>query len=195
MNDIPFNINFSLDENLKEIPDNIDDMNRAINFLETKLIEESQDDYERMRLSGIVGTLYRILGDLDMAEEHINSAIAASNNLRDRRAQLENLLRLAYVYQVREQYDLADRIYKQVIEACEVSRDATNPVNRNPFKNDLDLAYQYYGKCLYDQGDFFNALHMFEKALRIRTQKGDPVEIGSTEHAIKITQQKLVVRN
>ena len=140
MKDIPYDIDFSFDENLREIPKDPAAMREAIAHLETRLIEESQDDYERMRLSGIVGTLHRILGDYDMAEEHINSAIAASNNLRDRRAQLRNLLRLAQVYQMRQQYNLADRIYKQVIEACETGRDPNNPNYNNPFMTDLDTA-------------------------------------------------------
>ena len=63
MNDIPYNIDFTFDDNLREIPKDAEDMHRAINFLETRLIEESQDDYERMRLSGIAGTLCLILGD------------------------------------------------------------------------------------------------------------------------------------
>ncbi len=195
MNDIPYNIDYSYDDSLREIPQDQEDMQRAVDHLETRLIEESQDDYERMRLSGIVGSLYRILGDYDMAEEHINAAIASSNNLRDRRAQLRNLMRLAQVYQFRQQFDLADRIFKQVIEACEASIDSSNPNSANPFMTDLDSAYQHYGKCLFDQGDYDLALHMFEKALKIRDRKQDQFLIESTKHAIRITQEKLPVRN
>lgn len=193
MNDIPYNIDFSFDENLREIPQDPTAMRQAIDHLETRLIEESQDDYERMRLSGIVGTLHRILGDYDMAEEHINAAIAASNNLRDRRAQLRNLMRLAQVYQMRKQYNLADRIYKQVIDASETGRDASNPNYDNPFMTDLDMAYHDYGTCLFDQGNYEIALHMFDKALKIRERKQDQFLIQSTEHAITMTRQKMVV--
>jgi len=195
MNDIPYNIDFSFDDNLREVPQDADSMQEAITQLETRLIEESQDDYERMRLSGIVGTLYRILGDYEMAEEHINAAIASSNNLRDRRAQLRNLMRLAQVYQSRQHYDLADRIFKQVIEACEASVDSSNPNSSNPFMTDLDTAYQYYGACLFDQEDYEIALHMFEKALKIRERKQDKHLLDETQHAIRITRAKLAVRN
>ena len=193
MNDIPYNIDFSFDENLREIPLDAASMRRAIDHLETRLIEESQDDYERMRLSGIVGTLHRILGDYDMAEEHINAAIAASNNLRDRRAQLHNLMRLAQVYQLKQHYSLADRIYKQVIEACEAGRDINNPSYDNPFMSDLDTAYHAYGTCLFDQGNYDIALHMFEKALKIRERKQDSFLVLSSEHAIEMTRHKLAV--
>jgi len=195
MNEIPYNIDYSYDDNLREIPRDKDDMRRAVDHLEARLIEESQDDYERMRLSGIVGSLYRILGDYEMAEEHINAAIASSNTLRDRRAQLRNLMRLAEVYQQREQYSLADRIFKQVIEACEASVDSSNPNSANPFMTDLDTAYQHYGKCLFDQEDYEIALHMFEKALKIRERKQDQYLLDATQHAIRITRAKLAVRN
>lgn len=195
MNEIPYNIDYSFDDNLNEVPKNHEDMRRAVEHLENRLIEESQDDFERMRLSGIVGSLYRILGDYELAEEHINAAIASSNTLRDRRAQLRNLMRLAQVYQRREQYDLADRIFKQVIEACEVSVDVSNPNSANPFMTDLDSAYQHYGKCLFDQQDYDLALHMFEKALKIRERKQDQFLIDSTTQAIRITREKLPVRN
>jgi len=193
MNDIPYNIDFTFDDNLREIPKDAEDMHRAINFLETRLIEESQDDYERMRLSGIAGTLCLILGDYQMAEEHINAAIASSNNLRDRRAQLRNLMRLAQVYQYRQQYDLADRIFKQVIQLVEASRDATQPDRNNPLVTELDMVYHEYGKCLFDQGDYEIALHLFEKALKIREYKQDEVLIASSQHAIQITNKKLAV--
>lgn len=184
MSDIPYNIDFIFDDNLREVPKSPNDMQRAINHLETRLIEESQDDYERMRLSGIVGTLYRILGDYEMAEEHINAAISSSNNLRDRHSQLMNLLRLAQVYQVREQFTVADRIFKQVIQTCETQEDALP---------DLDTAYQYYGMCLFDQGDYEIALHMFEKALKLRQVKRDDYQIEFSQHAIEITRSKLAI--
>ncbi len=181
MSDIPYNIEFEFDDNLREVPQSPKDMRRAIDHLETRLIEESQDDYERMRLSGIVGSLYRILGDYEMAEEHINSAISSSNNLRDRRAQLLNLLRLAQIYQVRQQYALADRIFKQVIQTCEADNDNV----------ELGHAYEYYGKCLFDQGDYEIALHMFEKALKLHEANQDAFLIDAIEHAIRITREKL----
>lgn len=195
MSDIPFNINYQFDENLREVPENPDDMHAAIDYLETRLIEDSQDDYERMRLSGIVGALYRILGNYSMAEEHINSAIASSNNLRDRHAQLMNLIRLATVYHWRGDYDLADRIYTQVIMACEVNYEVQNPIIRNHLKNDLDAAYYNYAKCKFDQSDYESALHLFEKALAIREEKGEVSLIMETERAIQTTRKKLVVRN
>jgi tetratricopeptide (TPR) repeat protein len=194
MTDIPYNIDFTFDNNLREIPENPEDMIRAIDYLETRLIEESQDDYERMRLSGMVGTLYLILGDDEMAEEHINTAIASSNNLRDRQAQLRNLMRLAQVYQFRKQFMLADRIFKQVIQAYEASRDASHPNRNSIFMTDLDMAYQQYGKCLFDQGDYEIALHMFEKALNIQQHKQGHFSIASTQHAIQVTTEKLAVR-
>lgn len=193
MNDIPYNIDFTFDNNLRETPKDPEDMHRAITYLETRLIEESQDDYERMRLSGIVGTLYLILGDYEMAEDHINSAIASSNNLRDRRAQLRNLMRLAQVYQFRKHFVLADRIFKQVIQASEANRDASSPNRNSPLMSELDLVYHQYGKCLFDQGDYEIALHMFEKALKIRQYKKDKSLIASTQHAIQVTSEKLAV--
>lgn len=193
MNDIPYNIDFTFDNNLREIPSDAEDMHRAIDYLETRLIEESQDDYERMRLSGIVGSLYLILGDFRMAEEHINAAIASSNNLRDRRAQLRNLMRLAQVYQYRQHYHLADRIFKQVMQAVEASRDATHADRNNPLVTELDMVYHEYGKCLFDQGDYEIALHLFEKALKIRQFKNDDASVASTQHAIQMTNAKLAV--
>lgn len=193
MTDIPYNIDVLLDDKLREVPENPDEMRRAIDHLETRLIEESQDDFERMRLSGIVGMLHCVLGDYKMAEEHINMAISASNNLRDRRAQLRNLMRLAEIFQMRQQYSVADRIFKQVIDAIETSRDANSPNQHNPFMTDLDTAYFKYGVCLFDQGIFDIALLMFDKSLKIRERKNDTYLINTTQHAINITRQKLAV--
>ncbi len=188
LQDIPYDVSYSIDDSLKERANNPDAMQEAVVWLEARLADE-QDTHEQMTLYSTIGALCRVLGRLDEAEAYINMAITASNHLRDRSAQLRNLIRLAQVYQCRQDYMLADRLYNQVIMACVTDPDATVRPFQNPFKNGLDFAYQHLGKSKFEQADYENAYRLFEKALAIRQLKRETELIESTQYAMEICKR------
>lgn len=180
--DIPFNVSYYFDTDLREHPESPEEMAAAVSFLQERLAHES-DTYERMKISGWLGVYCRILNRLDEAEFHLNNALAASNALHDRRARVANLIRLAIVYQWHGSYHAADRILEQVIRACETPPD-TAPAA--PLLDYLDYAYQYLGKSKFDQGQYEAAAELFQKALQIRHLRGDPDLILNSQQALRV---------
>lgn len=185
-----YNLNYTFDDNLQEVPVAPDDMRRAVSALEAQVAQE-QDLYERMKLWGTLGTYCRLLRHLGQAEIYIYSALTAANALRDKRGQVVNLLRLAHVYQWQGRYALADRLFEQIIFICEIAKDTLSPKSTNPLGGYLDFAYQHMGKSKFDQGDYARAAKFFQRALNIRKEKGDPDLIASSALALEAARRRL----
>lgn len=184
---LSYNVNYTFDDNLREVPVAPQEMQCAIFALETQVFAE-QDLYERMKLYGLLGTYCRIMGHLSQAETHIYLALTAANALRDKSAQIVNLLRLAHVYQWQGRYATADRLFEQIIFVCEIAKDnlPTSPIGAY-----LDFAYQHMGKSKFDQGDYARAAKFFQRALNIRKEKGDPDLIASSTLARDTARRRL----
>ena len=182
---IPYNVDYTFDENLREVPDNADEMAAAVDYLNKVLIQE-QDPRESLSILGLLGGLCRILGQLEEAEAHISNALAVANSLRDNRARVVNLIRLAHIYQWGGDTVGAEKLLNQVIIACG---------RRKALAKYIDFAYQHLGKSKFDQGDYEAAADLFQRALTIRENKDDKHLIASTEYAIAVTIRRMRAQN
>lgn len=174
--DIPYDVGFHFDENLREVSDSPADMQRAVTFLEDRLSVANDD--EAGDILGLLGVYSRILGDLEAAERYLTRAVDLTRVQGKPRAVVANELRLAHVFQWQRSFAKADQLYEDVIHRC--VRDADLGVY-------LDFAWQHYGKSLFDQGRYDEAAECFEHALDIRLPAGNQDLIASTRLALDRT--------
>ncbi|MDY7012220.1 MAG: hypothetical protein SVX43_01250 [Cyanobacteriota bacterium] len=178
-----FDVSFHLDERLHEIPNNPEQMQQALDYLQYQLLEPDEVERRvRARLYGLIGVYARILGDFCRAREALMEAIALSKELRDLRLLTLNLLRLAQVYQWQHQYDFSERLIEEAIGYY---------TNNPSLKAYLDFAYQYAGKCKFEQQQYEQARWYFEQALVIRQRRGNASLLKATQLVLKITRKRL----
>jgi tetratricopeptide (TPR) repeat protein len=168
---------------LRDIPDDPAAMEGAIRYLEERLpIIETLSIAQQITTLSRLGAYCRILGRLDEAQTYLERAVAISQHENYATTTLINRIRLAHVYQWQRRFDLSDPIFQDCITLCQ-----TDPTLQ-PY---LDFAYQHYGKSLFDQARYAEAVSFFQKALDIRLQKGEKELIESTKIAIHVTQKRL----
>ncbi|GAB4189021.1 MAG: hypothetical protein Fur006_29980 [Coleofasciculaceae cyanobacterium] len=178
---IPFDVSFHFDEQLREIPNAPDEMQRAVDFLLAQVNEAKTNLHQQVYFYGLIGVYARILGDFPLAHTALTTAIALSEELEDELLKAVNQLRLAHLYQWQQQYTLSDRLFRELLVRC-----VSNP-NLEPY---LDFVFQHAGKSKFDQGRYATAQKYFQRALAIRLSKGDSSLIESTQFALKIAQRQ-----
>ncbi|MBC97918.1 MAG: hypothetical protein CME63_09220 [Halobacteriovoraceae bacterium] len=183
--DFPFNMNYSYGEDLREVPDDAVAMKRGLEWLQDQLIEIPEEDkvQQTILLSQISG-FARIIGDLDLAEQSLIQAIELLKDFKREDQIFAMKLRLAIVYQYRESFTKAERIYSDSLKAIGTTTDSR-------IKKYHDFVFQHYGKLKYDQGFYKEALDFFMRAYEERIIKGDLELVSSTEFAIAQTRKKL----
>lgn len=177
-----FDVSFHLDERLHEVPNNPEQMEQALDYLRDQIDESEGDCFVQARLYGLIGVYARILGDFPQARSALLEAIALSKQLRNLRLLSLNLLRLAQVYQWQQKYDLSDRLLEEAFGYY------TNNATLSAY---LDFAYQYAGKCKFEQQQYEQAQWYFEQALKIRASRGHTSLFQATQLVLKITQKRL----
>jgi tetratricopeptide (TPR) repeat protein len=177
-----FDLSFHINERLHEIPNNPEQMEQALDYLHEQLHENDDNKVVHARIYGIIGIYARILGDFPRARTALLEAIALSKQLKNLRLLALNLLRLAQVYQWQHQYDLSDRLLDEAFAYY------TNDFTLKPY---LDFAYQYAGKCKFEQQQYEQAQWYFEQALAIRQRRGNAPLLAATQLVLHITRQQL----
>lgn len=124
-------------------------------------------------LYGNIGNLYRIAGKQYMAIESLQKAIRLGGN-----KQINNVIRLGEALKYDGQHE------KALIKFDEAIKLSTSHSSSAL----LDFAFQHKGKCLLEMGQLSSALDYFQKAMKIRMEKGDQSLIDSTQKAIDFTR-------
>jgi tetratricopeptide (TPR) repeat protein len=101
---------------------------------------------------------------------------------RKKKLKIVNSIRLAHLYQWQQQYELSESLFDEILIQCQSNSD---------FKSYLDFAYQHLGKCKFDQAKYEVAQYYFNKAFKLRRQKGDSSLIDSTQLALNTVQQRI----
>ncbi|WP_025028912.1 tetratricopeptide repeat protein [Caldalkalibacillus mannanilyticus] len=175
INEIPFNMQVYFDEQLRDIPEDTNEMQQGIRYLQDCV---HRDDSSV--LHGLIGVFCRIVGRLDEAERHLTKAISLYQKEGNISSVLANKIRLAHVYQWKNEFAKADSLYEEILEQI---------VTKQQGRHLLDFTYQHYGKSKFDQQEYRGAYELFEKALRIRVKKNSEELVQSTEHAMRITKR------
>ena len=177
---IPFNMNYSFNHLLREVPLDEADFLKGIRFLETEI--PHLQGLEKARTLSKLGGYQRIMG---LIEQSLQSLMAAENMLTNHpnvRLSIINQLRISQTKQFKREFEHA----KALLEDIE-----TNIKSTTEMTDLLDFIHQHQGKNYFDQQNYSVAKVCFEKALVIREQKGDENLIQSTIHALEVTKNRM----
>lgn len=183
---IPYNVHYDFDANLRETPHDRSAMERGVSWLARQILNVDTDAHAAARLKGMHGVYSRILGQLESAEESLNSAVALSQSILDARLVYINELRLAHVYQWQGRFELSTPMFEELLVRAEKDRHLGLL---------LDFAMQHAGKNAFDQGKYAEALSHFAGALALRRLKNDARLLHSTETAILVTRERIAAQS
>ncbi|MEM8533251.1 MAG: hypothetical protein AAGF95_20590 [Chloroflexota bacterium] len=179
---IPFDVSYDFDEQLREVPRNPSAMQQALDWLNTRISDAELDAVQRIRYYGLIGVYARMLHQYETAIDALQIALSQAAQQQHERLVVMNQIRLAHVYQWQGRHDESDALFDQIIQTC-----LTNP----RVADYLDFAYQHAGKNAFDQADYLTAIRYFEQALVLRKTQGNTELIESTELALSLTQQRM----
>jgi tetratricopeptide (TPR) repeat protein len=174
---IPYNMNYMIDEDLREKPEDRQEMLAGVQYLK-KHFHQSPS----AQTAGLIGVYCRMTKQLTEAEAYLQQAQALHTASSRKQSVIVNQIRLAHVYQWQGRFTEADRLFISAIRQIEQDSD---------LEGYLDFAYQHYGKNLFDQHRYKEALQCFNRALAIREDKADPSLTASTQQAIEQTNRRM----
>lgn len=163
-----------IDENdlLREKCSNMDYLNELI--AEGERLLWKYQDADRMKVSGLLGNLYRLKGDFEVALPYLERYQDYCRDIESDETFTLALLRYAEGLKYARQYEDALGYFKQVIERCE-------SLNIEQYEN---LAWQHIGKCYVEMGDMKQAESCFLKAMLLRKKMNDPKLLVASERAL-----------
>ena len=177
---IPFDVSYHFDDNLRDIPNSPIQMQQAVEYLQTEFDKSVGDIEQQIYLAGLIGGYARMLHDFKTAQQVLTTALNLCDRINNKRLKIVNSIRLAHLYQWQRQYENSEALLNWVLEQCQ---------NNSEFKSYLDFAYQHFGKCKFDRAKYKEAEYYLSKALELRHQKGDSSLIDSTRLALEVVQQ------
>lgn len=159
---------------LKEIPNNIKEFESYTEELK-RFFSISCIYLKNIKILENLGVALRILNRLDESETYLSKALSLSAN-ESVSKQVQNLIRLAHVYQWQRQFAKAKALFDQ----------ARSLINEFSISDTLRAAYhQHLGKLYFDQKLYGLSLIEFELAKKIRIQISAPKDqLESTEFSI-----------
>jgi len=182
LSEIPFDLSYTFDANLRDVPTSPREMEAAVAFLVERLHSGDLKDGEVAQALGHIGVFCRIIGRLDEARDYLERAIALSQEAGDARGKLVITLRLSHIHQWQREFTTADALFSDSLARCE----------SDPALNGLaDFAYQHCGKSLFDQRWYAEAAKMFGVALAIRVEKWDAELVESSQLALEAAHSRL----
>ena len=155
---------FHFDQNLRDIPDDITEWELFFDKLKEKLKNESHES-RRLELLENLGMTARTLIKLDQAESYLLKAVSLSSTYPLHGRLVQNLIRLAHVYQWKKEFEKSQLLFDQ----------ARSIIIDRPVSDMLTAAFhQHLGKHFFDQGLFEKAQSEFGLALSIRLKISAP---------------------
>ncbi|MFK8137720.1 MAG: tetratricopeptide repeat protein [Bdellovibrionales bacterium] len=174
---------FRIDDNLRYVPLDSKKLALHVENLENKL-HTTADVESRVQLLGEIATYLKSLGELDRAENLLMTALdTIEENQLGIQSEIQQKIRLGDVYFYKKAYQLANRIFQEILNTCQNDLDAYVY---------LDFAHQHAGKNYFEQGEYNQALEHFKKALELRkARQASQEQIDSSSTAINTTLAKL----
>ncbi len=177
-----YNLNYSFDENLRDVPENPKDVRKFIQSQMSKL-KAVKDPVGRVKILEKLGSFSRMIGELDEAQEFLGEALELiGRNDLGIELWVANGIRLAHVFQWQGNYDVAREMFLDIMEMCEDNKEVADY---------LHFTVQHLGKYYFDLGEYEEAFQCFEDALEMRKEIGDIDLIESSQFALKVTEAKL----
>ena len=171
---------FQFNEELRSVPQNIDEFHQLIDKLQSALPQSAGLD--RVNILGELAVYLRIDGQLDKAEQRLREALLLieKHDLGIGKA-IQQQIRLGHVLQFKKEFKASNALFKEIFASI---------AKNDSLAHYEAFAWQHWGKNLFDQERYDEALIAFEKALEIRERKDAPQDhLQSTKIAIKRTKE------
>lgn len=175
LNDI---IYFDENEFLREKPKDRVLLQRYIDEGE-KLLGTTLNNEDVYFLKGLLGNLYRIIGESSKAIQHLRTCLQYAENHKDISKEVVSLIRLGEALKYNNNHRAALFHFNDALK-----KSHAEDVNAY-----IDFVLQHKGKCLLELSKFTEAEKCFMEALRLRRQKGDMNLFRSTERAIELLKE------
>jgi len=177
----PYNMKYTIGNDLKEHPDDVIAFQKGIDYLKQKLKQE-KDVTEQARLLSKIGVHQRIAGQLKESYQYLLEARKILEHSEHSRLYIINEIRIAQTFQFLKQYSKAIDCYQHI----EIF------ITKYPScSNLLHYVYQHKGKTYFDQEFYLLAKENIEKALAIRKEMGNDDLIQSSTFALDVIDQKI----
>jgi tetratricopeptide (TPR) repeat protein len=166
---------------LREVPDDPLAMRAACAVLASVLRSEDLPSADELQILGRIGPLYRILGELDLAESYLSRAVELAASTGNRELLVSNKVRLAQVLQWRGRIAEADSMFLNCLAECEMEPELA------PY---MAAACHGYGRSLFEQGRYEEAAAQFKRALEIGGAVEDSEVVEASKLALRVAKQR-----
>lgn len=164
------------DRDLRDVADSQADWIKFVDDLKARLKDESHHAH-KLELFEHIGMASRILLRFDEAEFYLKKALAWSHGHPSHSRLVQNLVRLAHVYQWKKDFEKSQMLFDQ----------AKSLIDEKSVSEGLQAAYhQHLGKLYFDQKYYGRAQAEFSTALSIRRRISAPEDqIESSRESLK----------
>ncbi len=169
------------DQDLRDVPDNVEEWRAFVDGLKAQLKDENHPA-QKLALFEHIGMAARTLLKFDEAEFYLKKALALSHGYPSHSRLIQNLIRLAHVYQWKKDFEKSQILFDQ----------AKSLIDEKPVSEVLQAAYhQHLGKLYFDQLYFGKAQAEFSTALSIRERISAPKDqVESSKESLKETLKR-----
>ena len=164
------------DQDLRDVPNNIEEWVVFSEGLKTQLKDENHPA-QKLDLFEHIGMAARILLRFDEAEFYLKKALALSQGYPSQSRLIQNLIRLAHVYQWKKDFEKSQMLFDQ----------ANSLMCEKQVSEVLQAAYhQHLGKLYFDQQYFGKAQAEFSTSLSLREKISAPKDqLESSKESLK----------
>ena len=171
LEDIPYNLSYAFDADLREVPVDPESMAKAIDWL----LERLQSSPDEPDVLSWLGVCCRMLRRESEAEGYLLKALQILEDASP--GAFVARLRLAHVYQWQGRFDEAGALFRRLLHEVET---------RSDLRQYEDFVYQHFGKFFFDLGEYGDAEGWFRRALDLRRERGaSPDLLKSAETALE----------
>lgn len=182
--DIPFNMKFNYGDDLREVPEDSEQMRKGLAWLQERLEEIGAEETAKASvLLNHISGFARIMGDFELAEKSIIDALRILEELGKKEQVFAMKLRMAIIFHYQKRFSKAEEIFSKAL-------DLVRKGNKGA-KKYSDFIFHHYGKLKFDQKFYRDSLDLFMEAYEARMVKGDLELLASTERAITSCRVKL----
>lgn len=183
ISNIPFNMNYSIAEDLREVPEDTDQMYRGINFLKEAALEEDEE-LIRAKIYSHIGFYSRLVLELEQSHDFYEQSVALYEKHKKKISSFSVKIRLAVTYHWMGKFSKADSFFNNALEIC---RKSSEPKIRK-FEATI---LEYYAKSKYEQHSISMAEELLGEALEHRIISGDMDLLNETKEALSIVSRRL----
>lgn len=151
---------------------------------EAEILLQSCTEDDCYFLHGTIGNLYRINEQPKKAILYLTYCLRQAVEEKNITREIVSLIRLGEAEKYDNNHIIALERFNYALEKC----------NTNNVDEYLDFVWQHKGKCLMELARLDEAEECFLKALRLRSVKGIPSLIESTEQAIRLVKDLQIIK-